>query len=238
MLAAAQTVEDIVLRVSSAAQQLSRQIDESSKGAAKQQERATRTAIAMNQINATVADVAQNASSAASDAESARERATSGNETVIKVESVIQAIRDRFSIQEKELNGLSGQVEGIASIMVCALARMERISCQIGELPSDSRCIRSARAASFWEGTVGRTALGHPTAAVAQETGISGRSTAGFPLKRAPRGLGVSSGRQRCRVGWWGGDVVTGCIVTELFGKSADAVGPRLCCCQNRVRWL
>ncbi len=117
MLAAAQTVEDIVLRVSSAAQELSKQIDESSKGAAEQQSRATSTAVAMNEMNATVAEVAKNASLAATDAENARERATSGNETVIEVESVIKAINDRFSIQEKELNDLSGQVEGIESIM-------------------------------------------------------------------------------------------------------------------------
>ena len=117
MLAAAQTVEDIVLRVSSAAQELSKQIDESSKGAAEQQSRATSTAVAMNEMNATVAEVAKNASLAATDAENARERATSGNETVIEVESVIKAINERFSIQEKELNDLSGQVEGIESIM-------------------------------------------------------------------------------------------------------------------------
>lgn len=117
MLAAAQTVEDIVLRVSSAAQQLSKQIDESSKGAAEQQERATSTAVSMNEMSATVTEVAKNASLAAADAENARERATSGNETVIKVESVIKAINDRFSIQEKELNDLSGRVEGIDSIM-------------------------------------------------------------------------------------------------------------------------
>jgi methyl-accepting chemotaxis protein len=117
MLAAAQTVEDIVLRVSSAAQELSKQIDESSKGAAEQQSRATSTAVAMNEMNATVAEVAKNASLAATDAENARERATSGNATVIEVEAVIKAINDRFSIQEKELNDLSGQVEGIESIM-------------------------------------------------------------------------------------------------------------------------
>ncbi len=117
MLAAAETVEAIVLRVSSAAQQLSRQVEEASHGAAMQQERATSTAVAMNEMNATVSEVAQNASMAASDAEDARERATSGNETVIKVESIIQSINTQFTIQETELNDLSKQVEGINSFM-------------------------------------------------------------------------------------------------------------------------
>ncbi|MFW5489180.1 MAG: PocR ligand-binding domain-containing protein [Desulfovibrio sp.] len=117
MLAAADTVEDIVLRVSSAAQELSRQVDEAAKGAAAQQEHATGTAVAMNEMNATVAEVARNASAAASDAENAREKATSGNNTVIEVESVIKAINTQFGIQEQELNGLSEQVSGIESIM-------------------------------------------------------------------------------------------------------------------------
>jgi methyl-accepting chemotaxis protein len=117
MLAAAGTVEDIVLRVSSAAQELSKQIDEASKGAADQQERATSTAVAMNEMNATVTEVAQNASSAATDADKARENATSGNETVIGVEAVIGAINDQFTIQAKELHVLSEQVAGIESIM-------------------------------------------------------------------------------------------------------------------------
>ncbi len=117
MLAAAETVEDIVLRVSSAARELSKQIDDSAKGAATQQEHATSTAVAMNEMNATVSEVAQNASAAAMDAENARERATSGNETVLEVESVIKAINKQFSIQEQELNGLSKQVAGIESIM-------------------------------------------------------------------------------------------------------------------------
>ena len=117
MLAAAGTVQDIVLRVSSAAQQLSNQIEEASNGAASQQELATGTAAAMSQMNASVVEVAQNASSAASDAENARERITSGNETISNVVSVIEAINKQFSILESELDDLNKQVGGIDSIM-------------------------------------------------------------------------------------------------------------------------
>ncbi len=117
MLAAAGTVEDIVLRVSSAAQELSSQIEEASKGAASQQELATGTAAAMGQMNASVVEVAQNASSAAADAENARERITSGNETISNVVSVIEAINKQFSFLESELDDLNHQVGGIDSIM-------------------------------------------------------------------------------------------------------------------------
>lgn len=117
MLAAANTMEKIVTRVALAAQNLNSQINEVSQGSKRQQQLATETSTAMTEMNATVAEVAQNASTAASDAEIAREQAVSGNKAMSDVEQVIGSIDGQFKILEKELDGLSDRVGDIHSIM-------------------------------------------------------------------------------------------------------------------------
>ena len=68
-------------------------------------------------VSSSVVEVAHNAAAAATEAENSREHATSGNQTVIKVEREIGAIDSQFSVLEAELTDLAQQVEGIKSVM-------------------------------------------------------------------------------------------------------------------------
>ncbi|WP_051249685.1 PocR ligand-binding domain-containing protein [Maridesulfovibrio zosterae] len=117
MLAAATTMEKIVVRVAQAARGLSTQVNEVSHSSEEQQHLATEASTAMTEMNATVAEVAQNASVAASDAENAREQAISGNTAMSNVEKVIESINKQFAILETELDGLGDRVGDIHSIM-------------------------------------------------------------------------------------------------------------------------
>ena len=66
---------EIANLVSSAAEELAAQVEQASKGAEQQSGRAAETATAMDQMNATVLEVARNATEAAANAEKARQKA-------------------------------------------------------------------------------------------------------------------------------------------------------------------
>lgn len=117
MLAAADTIEQIVIRVAQAAKNLNSQVSDVTRSANEQQALVTETSTAMTQMNATVAEVAKNAAVAATDAENAREQSMSGNDAMSNVENVINSISEQFNILEKELDGLSDRVGDIHSIM-------------------------------------------------------------------------------------------------------------------------
>jgi len=108
---------DISERLSSAAEELSAQVEESSKGAELQRERASETATAMEQMNATVMEVAQNATNAAENADSAREKARQGAEVVQDVVRAITGVRSQTDRLKDNMAGLGTQVEDIGRIM-------------------------------------------------------------------------------------------------------------------------
>ncbi|MDR3641921.1 MAG: methyl-accepting chemotaxis protein [Humidesulfovibrio sp.] len=117
MLAAAGKLESIVGVVSSASAQLSAQIGESSKGADRQAMRVTETATAMEEMNATVLEVAKNASQAAETSESARKRAQDGSDIVNRVMSGMNNVESQTGKLKADMTTLGSQAEDIGRIM-------------------------------------------------------------------------------------------------------------------------
>lgn len=89
LLDAAGRLEGIVMRVTSASEQLAAQVEQSSRGADLQRERSAEAATAMEEMTATVIEVARNASEAAESADNARQQATDGAGVVL---SMVEAI--------------------------------------------------------------------------------------------------------------------------------------------------
>ena len=82
LLAAASRLEAVVSRLSSASEEISGQAENIGRATEVQKGRITETATAMEEMNATVLEVAKNASQAAEGADTAKNRATSGNQVV------------------------------------------------------------------------------------------------------------------------------------------------------------
>ena len=110
-------LENIVDQVRSASQGLAGQVDEATQGANVQRSRTTEAATAMEQMNASVLEVASNASRAAESAEHARKEAEGGGTIVQEVISSITQV-DRFARDMgQSLDELGRQAEGIGHIM-------------------------------------------------------------------------------------------------------------------------
>lgn len=118
------TIEDAASRanhvadqVASASEQLSAQVEQSSRGAERQRENASGTATAMEEMNATVFEVARNASGAAEMADKSRERAQQGAEVVDMVVATIKQVHDHATELKTNMDELGVQAEGITRIM-------------------------------------------------------------------------------------------------------------------------
>ena len=117
MLLAADKLGTIVENITSASEELSSQVEESSHGADLQRELAAETATAMEEMNSTVLEVARNAGDAASNADVTRSNAEEGAEVVDKVIQTISEINQRVQEMQENVNGLGEQAEGIGQIM-------------------------------------------------------------------------------------------------------------------------
>jgi len=117
MLHAAQQLETIVEVVTSASTELSAQIEESSRGAENQAARVSETATAMEEMTATVIEVAKNAGQAAETAGSAREKAQDGAGTVGKVVTGMNDVQKQTNQLKSDMALLGKQAEDIGRIM-------------------------------------------------------------------------------------------------------------------------
>lgn len=117
MLQAAEHLEEIVDQVTSASQQLSAQVEQSRSGAEVQRERSSEAATAMEEMNASVFEVAQNASRAAESADDARKQAEDGGGIVDNVISSIGEVDTAAGQMAKGLENLGKRAEGIGQVM-------------------------------------------------------------------------------------------------------------------------
>ncbi|EPR37210.1 methyl-accepting chemotaxis sensory transducer with Cache sensor [Desulfovibrio sp. X2] len=117
MLGAAGKLADVVERLTSASSQLSVQIEQSNKGAVEQKARAEETATAMNEMNATVLEVASNASQAAEGSDKAKLKAQEGAQIVRKVVAAIGEVQTQAAQLKENMAVLGRQAEGIGRIM-------------------------------------------------------------------------------------------------------------------------
>ena len=113
MLAAARQLETVVEIVSSASAELSAQIEESEHGAERQAARMAETATAMEEMNATVLEVARNAGAAAEVSDAARQRAEAGAVVVEKAVTGIRKVREQSLSLKQDMAALAENARSI-----------------------------------------------------------------------------------------------------------------------------
>jgi len=117
MLAAAEKIEGVVNVVSSASRDMTGQMAESSRGANTQAARTEETATAMEEMNATVLEVAKNAGQAAETAQQAKTKAEDGARIVGKVVEGIGHVKAQAQGLKADMDALGKQAVGISQIM-------------------------------------------------------------------------------------------------------------------------
>jgi len=117
MLQAAGKLEGVVEIVTSASEQLSAQIAQSSQGAQEQSGRVGETATAMEEMNATVLEVAKNASQAAESAENAKHKAEDGAVIVAQAIKGIGDAQTNALGMKADMTTLGHQAENIGQIL-------------------------------------------------------------------------------------------------------------------------
>lgn len=117
MLQAAGQLEEIVDGVTYATEELSRLIQEATSGSHVQRERASESATAIEEMNATVLEVARNAGEAAEYATNAKDHAERGSGIVETAIESIGEVKEHSSRLKGSLANLGGQAENIESVM-------------------------------------------------------------------------------------------------------------------------
>lgn len=117
MSQAASKANGISQRVAASVTQLASKVDEVNHGTDVQRDRMAETATAMEEMNATVLEVARNASSAAESAGLARENAQTGADGVRAAVVSIDAIKQQILDLNSSMSELGEQAENIGNIM-------------------------------------------------------------------------------------------------------------------------
>jgi methyl-accepting chemotaxis protein len=117
MFQAAVRLEAIVERVSAASEEISNQSEEIRQGSEVQSERIASTATAMEEMNATVLEVARNSGEAASVGEDAKEKAVRGAEVVERSVEAMLATQRQTEELSKNMTLLGEQAQAIGSVM-------------------------------------------------------------------------------------------------------------------------
>ncbi len=114
---AANQLEDIVGIVSSASEQLSAQVEQASRGAEEQKNRVSETASSMEEMTATILEVAKNASSASEISNQAKDKAAEGSEIVQQSIEAINEVSSKSQGMQQNLDELGRQSQQIGSII-------------------------------------------------------------------------------------------------------------------------
>jgi len=117
MLGAADRLVGVTSILSSASEELSAQVEQSSRGAEVQASRVGETATAMEEMNATVLEVAKNAGQAAESTEKAQRNAETGEKVVSRVVEEIGRVQAQALNLKADMAVLGKQAEGIGQIM-------------------------------------------------------------------------------------------------------------------------
>lgn len=117
ILRAVHQLESVVEIVTSASEELSAQIEQSSHGAEEQSRHFGEAAASMEEMNATVLEVAQNASSAANTADQAKIKAEAGAKVVSQVVQGIEEVQKQSHEMKNDMGTLGIQAEGIGQIL-------------------------------------------------------------------------------------------------------------------------
>ena len=118
MTAVANKAQGVSQKVFASVEELSRQIEVVNNGVDIQRDRMTETATAMEEMNGTVYEVAQNASSAAQSAAHSKDNAETGAKGVRKAVESIEKIQQRIMSLKDTMGQLGKQADSISQIMV------------------------------------------------------------------------------------------------------------------------
>jgi len=114
---AASEAEEVSQRLSSAAEELSSQIEQAKVGSDTQRDRAQETSTAMEQMNTTVLEVAHNAGSAAEEADTAKKNAQDGEEIVSQVIGAVGDVQVQADNLKDSMEELGRQAADIGKIL-------------------------------------------------------------------------------------------------------------------------
>ena len=117
MLRAADRLAQVGSAVSSATTQLSAQIEQSDRGAAESAQQLSEAATAMNQMNATVQEVAKNSSAASAASSETRQKAESGARIVERSLQRIQSVHATSLRLKEDMGQLNEHTQAITQIM-------------------------------------------------------------------------------------------------------------------------
>ena len=117
MLVAADKLEQVGSVVSSASTQLSAQIEQSDRGAAESATRLSEAATAMNEMNATVQEVAKNAGSASTASAETKQKAEAGAQVVEKAVHSIEQVHQMSLELKDDMAQLNEHAQDISRIM-------------------------------------------------------------------------------------------------------------------------
>ena len=117
LLAASDQLETVVEILTSASEELSAQIEQSSRGAEEQANRIGATVTSMDEMNATVLEVAQKTSNAAHSADGTRSKAEEGAAMVAQAVTSIEGISRQSHDIKKDMGTLGEQAKEIGQIL-------------------------------------------------------------------------------------------------------------------------
>ena len=117
MVQVAGELQKVAEVLTTASEELSAQVEQSSHGAASQAQRVGETATAMEEMNATVLEVAKNASSAAEMSAEARAKAEEGSAVVGRVVDSIGQVAAQATALKTDMGELGKRAESIGAIM-------------------------------------------------------------------------------------------------------------------------
>ncbi len=117
LLQAANRLESVVERLSSASEEISGQAENIGRSTEVQKGRITETATAMEEMNATVLEVARNASQAAEGADTAKTRASEGNKVVTRSVAAMDALLKLSADLKNNMDTLGQRAQDISQVM-------------------------------------------------------------------------------------------------------------------------
>jgi PAS domain S-box-containing protein len=112
-----QGIEAAAGHIADSADQFAVNFRNMSQGSEIQRNRVAETATAMEEMNATVLEVARGASSAAEQADAARQKAMAGSEIVKQAISAITEVQDKALVMKRNMSKLGEQAAGIGKVM-------------------------------------------------------------------------------------------------------------------------
>jgi methyl-accepting chemotaxis protein len=113
----ARKTEGVAEQVSTAAEELAAQVEESSRGADVQLTQAEETQVAIEQMSATAMDVARNAAGASSLAEETKSKAEEGALVVREMVGLIETVAQVSKEMQQDMGELGKQAQGIGDIL-------------------------------------------------------------------------------------------------------------------------